>query len=100
MRSQWKNPVSYPAFTRRLKLMDLKQAIETPRAEYQVRKPKTTPIQDNIRRTETLRNERIAVLDFDQLAKLEKRPVKIYANRIIMPKPKQTIWKRFISLFK
>ena len=80
--------------------MDLKQAIETPRAEYQVRKPKTTPIQDNIRRTETLRNERIAVLDFDQLAKLEKRPVKIYANRIIMPKPKQTIWKRFISLFK
>lgn len=80
--------------------MTLADAIERPRVESQVRKPKTNPIQDNIRRTETLRNERIAVLDFDQLAKLEKRPVKVYANRIIMPKPKQTIWKRFISLFK
>ena len=35
--------------------MDLKQAIYSPRAENQVRKRKETPIQDEIRRKATLR---------------------------------------------
>ena len=98
MRAKWELPTSYSAFTRRLKKMNLHDAIEKPRAESQVRVRKTTPIQDNIRRTQTLRNERIAVLDFDQLAKLEKREVRVYTKKV--QPPKQNLLTRFISFFK
>lgn len=93
MRSKWKNPVSYSAFSRRLKEMTLAEAIERPRVEYQVRIWKSNPIQDRIRRSQTLKSERVAIVDLDDLSRIEH-------NRIRMPKPKPTLWKRFISLFK
>lgn len=94
MRAIWEHPVSYTAFTRRLNKMSLYDAVHMKRAEYNVRdmRPKT-PIQDSIRRTQTLKEENIPILDLDELAKLE-------VNKIRMPKPKPSLWKRFISLFK
>jgi hypothetical protein len=57
-----------------------------------------TPIEDNIRRTQKLKDENVQILDFDEIDKIEKR--KKNKNRIQMPKPKQSLWSRFISLFR
>ena len=64
------------------------------RAEYNVRdmRPKT-PIQDNIRRVQTLKEENIPYLDLEELERLGIAEIR-------MPKPKKSLWRRFISLFK
>ena len=81
--------------------MILHDAIETPRVEYQVRDLRSkTPIQDNIRRMQTLKEENIQILDLDELVKIEKEIKPRKTNRIRIPKPKQTIRHRFFNLFK
>ena len=85
--------------------MNLHDAIETPRSEYNVRKQGSkTPIQDSIRRVHKLNEENVQILDLDKLVSLEtvskpKRKVEVYAKSMIQP-PKKSLWKRFISLFK
>lgn len=85
--------------------MNLHDAIETPRAEYNVRNRESkTPIQDSIRRAQKLKEANIQILDLDKLVSLEavgkpKRKVEVYAKSMIQP-PKKSIWKRFTSLFK
>ena len=86
-------PLSYSAFVNRLKRMNLHDAIYTPRVEYQVRYTDKTPIQDSIRRRQINNEENIQILDLDNLMKVEKRTC-------TPQKPKKTLWKRFISLFK
>jgi hypothetical protein len=73
--------------------MNLHDAIYKPRVEYQVRATNKTPIQDAVRRKQTLKEENIMAADFYHLKKVEKRTW-------TPPKPKKTLWKRFISLFK
>lgn len=85
--------------------MNLHDAIETPRAEYNVRNRESkTPIQDSIRRVQKLKEANIQILDLDELVSLEavgkpKRKVEVYTKSMIQP-PKKSIWKRFTSLFK
>ena len=86
-------PVSYSNFIGRTKKMSLYDAIYMPRVEYQVRDTNKTPIQDSIRRRQINKEENIQILDLDNLMKVEKRTW-------TPPKPKKTLWKRFISLFK
>lgn len=100
-KSQWNSPVSYPTFTRRLHKMNLHDAIYFPRVEYNVRSqtPKT-PIQDNIRRMQTLKEENVQILDLDELTKIENIELpKKNKNRYHF-KPKQSLRNRFISFFK
>ena len=94
-RALWNTPLSYAAFTKRLKKMNLHDAIYTPRVEYNVRDhtPKT-PIQDAIRRRATMKAENIQVIDLDNLRKLEMW------NTIKMPKPKKTLLQRIIGWIK
>lgn len=94
MKSQGETPVGYTAFTKRLKKMSLYDAIYSPRVEYQVRdqSPKT-PIQDSIRRTQTLKEANIKILD---LYELEHKKNKVNMK----PKKRRTLLDRFISFFK
>ena len=73
--------------------MNLHDAIYMPRAEFQVRDTNKTTIQDRIRRKQINKSENIQILDLDNLMKVEKRTW-------TPPKPKKTLWQRFISLFK
>ncbi len=78
--------------------MTLAEAIEKGRTEHQVRDHKSkTPIQDSIRRSETLRKANVKIVDLDDLIKLEKRDVKVYTYHI---NPKKTLRQKFIWLFK
>ena len=78
--------------------MTLAQAMERGRAEYQVRDHKSkTPIQDEIRRAKTLKDNDIYFVDLNDLAKLEKRDVKVYTYYM---NPKKTLRDKFIWLFK
>ena len=93
-------PVSYGAFTVRLKKMDLHDAVYTPRAEYNVRdKTPKHPIQDEIRRRQINKEENIQVLDFHEVKKVEQRLQKGKKNKIQIPKPKKSLLDRFILLF-
>lgn len=101
-KAQWENPVTYSSFRHRLSRMNLHDAIEKDRVEYNVRDWKSkTPIQDEIRRKQINKEENISILDLDELVKIEEEriPVKKW-SRYMIPKPKPTLWKRFISLFK
>ena len=81
--------------------MNLHDAIETPRVESQVRDLSSkTPIEDNIRRMQTLKQENIQILDLDELVKLETKARPRKTNTIRIPKPKQTIRHRFFNLFR
>lgn len=93
-------PLSYPAFTRRLKKMSLYDAIHSPRVEYQVRATDKTPIQDFIRRRQINKEENIQILDFKYMEMVEKRNFQKKTARIQMPKPKKTILQRIISWIK
>ena len=88
-------PVTYATFQRRLKKMNLHDAIYTPRAEYQVkhRFENKTPIQDAVRRKQINKSENIQILDLDHLRKLEM-------NQIKMPKPRKTLFQRIIEWIK
>lgn len=78
--------------------MTLAEAIERGRTEHQVRdRSSKTPIQDSIRRSETLRKANVKIVDLDDLIKLEKRDVKVYTYHI---NPKKTLRQKFIWLFK
>ena len=96
-------PVSYPAFVNRLRRMELRDAIEYPRVESQVRHRmyNRTPIQDNVRRTQVLKENNIKVLDLDHLMKLEMKELKTkWKNKVVFCKPKKNLWNRFLDLFR
>lgn len=93
-KAQGNTPVSYAAFTMRLKKMNLHDAIYKPRVEYNVRQPNGTPIQDAIRRRQTLKEENVMAADFYHLKKVEKM------NTVKMPKPKKTLLQKIISWIK
>ena len=81
--------------------MTLHDAIYEPRVEHQVREMKFTPtVEDNTRRRLKLNEENVQILDFDEIEKLEKKQKPTKTNKIQMPKPKPTLWDRFISLFR
>lgn len=95
-KAMWENPLKYDQFIKRLKKMTLHDAIYTPRSiEVKPRKSKT-PIQDHQRRVAKLREENVQIVTFDEMKKVETKK----KNKIQMPKPKRTLWDRFISLFK
>lgn len=104
-RALWNTPLSYAAFTKRLKKMNLHDAIYTPRVEYNVRDhtPKA-PIQDSIRRRATMKAENIQVIDLDELWKLQEEKMQEVKQqrkpRVKMPKPKRTLLEKFIWLFR
>jgi len=92
-------PLSYSAFTNRLKKMNLYDAIHSPRVEYQVRATNKTPIQDFIRRRQINKEENIQILDFKYMEMVEKRNFQ-KKNRIQIPKPKRTLLQKIISWIK
>ncbi len=101
MRALWKRPVGYAAFTIRVKKMNLHDAIESPRVDGRGRKiVSKTPIEDNIRRMQTLREENIQILDLDELVRIETKARPRKTNTIRIPKPKQTLLHRFFNLFR
>ena len=80
--------------------MTLRDAIYTPCALYQRRTRKSkTPIQDKIRRTQTLQDENVHVISLDDMIVLEKQKEEL-ANYFFPSKPKPTLRDRFISFFK
>ena len=78
MKAKGKTYVTYPAFINRLRKMELKDAIEYPRVDSQVRHRmyNRTPIQDNIRRTQTLKEHNIQILGLDHLMQVEMKELK------------------------
>lgn len=101
MKAKWELPVSYTAFVHRQQIMNLHDAIETPRVESQVRDLRSkTPIEDDIRRMQTLKENNVQILDLDELVKLETKAKPRKTNTIRMPKPKQTLLHRFLKLFR
>ena len=104
-RQRGNHPVSYPAFSARLKKMNLHDAIYTPRCEYNVRhRDLETPIQNEIRRRQINKEENIHILDLNQIDAVltHGRQHKVYAQQFqpMIPKPKKSLWRKFISLFK
>lgn len=95
-KAQGLSPVNYASFTRRLKKMNLHDAIYMPRVEYQVKHRfyDRNLIQDAIRRKQINKSENIQILDLDYLMELEMK------NQIKMPKPKKSLRVRFLELFK
>ena len=103
MKAKGETYVTYPAFVNRLRKMELKDAIEYPRVDSQVRHRmyNRTPIQDNIRRTQTLKENNIQILDLDDLIKLEMKELKTkWKNKVVFCKPKKSLWNRFLDLFR
>lgn len=113
-RADWNEPLSYDWFIWRLrKWMNVHDAIYTPAAKRRDRwEYKATP-EDNARRRQKLNEENVMILDFDEIDELERKqqPVEITVkqevkpivrkqNRIQIPKPKQSLLDRFISLFR
>ena len=92
-KAQGNTPVTYATFQRRLKKMNLHDAIYTPRVEHQEKDKKRTPIQDAIRRRQINKEENIQILDLDHLMKLEM-------NTIKMPKPRKTLFQRIREWIK
>ena len=118
-RAMWNEPLSYYWFILRLrKWMNVHDAIYTPAAKRRDRwEYKATP-EDNTRRRQKLNEENVMILDFDEIEELERRqqqeiivkqdikpilhhkPNPKMPNKIKMPKPKKTLWDRFLSFFK
>ena len=115
-RADWNEPLSYDWFIWRLrKWMNVHDAIYTPAAKRRDRwEYKATP-EDNARRRQKLNEENVMILDFDEIDELEqKQKIEPYwesivdiierrkknKNRIQIPKPKQSLLDRFISLFR
>lgn len=102
-RSRDLTPVTYAAFRKRVKTMELADAVSMPRVEYNVRdmkKIRERPIQDKIRRKQINKEENIPVLDFEQIDKVlfNKRDYKIMANYNM--KPKRSLFQRMIWWIK
>ena len=113
-RADWNEPLSYYWFILRLrKWMNVHDAIYTPAAKRRDRwEYKATP-EDNTRRRQKLNEENVMILDFDEIDELERKqqpleitvkqevkPIVRKQNRIQIPKPKQSLLDRFISLFR
>lgn len=100
-KAQGNTPVCYWAFTRRLRKMNLHDAIYKPRVEYNVRDGKSkTPIQDAIRRKQINKEENIQILDFKYTEMAERKNFQKKMARIQMPKPKKTLLQKIISWIK
>jgi hypothetical protein len=85
--------------------MNLHDAIYSKRTKAPYRRKAQTPIQDDIRRTHTLKENNVQILDLDELVKLEFENVHIETkprtvNVIKMPMPKQSLLHRFLKLFR
>ena len=94
-------PVCYERFAKRLKKMNLHDAIYTPRVEGKARdmKAKLEPtVADNYRRRQTLNDENVQYIDFRHTVAVEERFKK--KNKIEMPKPKKKWYEKIIDLFK
>ena len=88
-------PCTYEWFRKRLKKLNLHDAIYYPRADNMARDHSLKPtIQDTVRRKTINRLENIQIIDFKHLEKVE------IPNRIQMPKPKKSLRVRFLELFK
>lgn len=85
--------------------MNLHDAIHSPRVEHQVRNTTVKPtVNDFQRRLHILNEENVMVVDLNNLQKIEsdEKPV-IYPKQAKQPKKskrKQSLFLRFISLFK
>ena len=84
--------------------MTLHDAIYFPRAEYHVTKHKQNPIQDNLRRMQTLKENNIQILTFEEIEHLEQQLLtpnqkEEMANKYNF-KPKPSLRIRFISFLK
>ena len=95
--------------------MNVHDAIYTPAVKRNRRwEYKSTP-EDNTRRRQKLNEENVMILDFDEIDELEqKQKIEPYwesivdiierrkknKNKIQIPKPKQSLLDRFISLFR
>lgn len=102
-KAQGNTPVTYATFQRRLKKMNLHDAIYMPRVEYQVkhRFENRNPIQDAVRRKQINKSENIQILDLDHLRKLEMKELKTkWKNKVVFCKPKQTLFQKIISWIK
>ena len=86
-KAQGLSPVNYASFTRRLKKMNLHDAIYMPRVEYNVKHRfyDRNLIQDAIRRKQINKEENIQILDLDDLIEM---------NQIKMPKPRKTLLQK------
>lgn len=96
-------PVCYERFARRLKKMNLHDAIYTPRAEHKARdmKAKLEPtVADKYRRRQTLNDENVQYLDFRHTKAVEESFKKKKKNRIEIPKPKKKWYEKIIDIFK
>ena len=109
MKAKGETYVTYPAFINRLRKMELKDAIEYPRVDSQVRHRmyNRTPIQDNIRRIQVLKDEDIQILTFEEIEKAESftKDPHLPPNTVITMakynmKPKKSWWSRFLDLFR
>lgn len=88
-------PLKYDQFIKRLRVMNLHDAIYTPRRVGNYDRQPKTPIQDSIRRVAKLKEQNVQLLDFDEIEKLE--------NTNLSPtlkQPKPTLKDRFISFLK
>jgi hypothetical protein len=95
-KAQGNKPISYPTFSKRLKTLNLHDAIYTPsRREVRPRKS-NTPIHDHIRRMENLKQNNVQVIDFSEMKKVEKP---VHHNHYISRKKKQSFWNRFKDFF-
>lgn len=93
-KAQWEMPLKYDQFIKRLKKMNLHDAIYTPRAfEVRPRKSKT-PIQDHQRRITKLKENNVQIVTFEEMKRAEKK-----TNKIQIPKTKK-IRDRFLDIFK
>lgn len=92
-------PLKYDQFIKRLKVMNLHDAIYRPRTYAAYDKKPKTPIQDDLRRMKKLKDENVQILSLDELTQIETPNLR-KANKIQMPKPKQTLRHRFTSLFR
>lgn len=116
-RADWNEPLSYYWFICRLRRwMNLHDAIYTPcTPSYHKREEYKATVEDNTRRRQKLNEENVMILDFDEIDELEqKQKIEPYwesivdiierrkknTNRIQIPKPKQSLLDRFISLFR
>lgn len=78
--------------------MNLHDAIYTPRVHASYDRKLKTPIQADIRRVAKLREQKVQILDFNEIEKLERELDKDFELTTETNKP--TLRNRFISLFK
>lgn len=102
-KAQWEIPLKYDQFIKRLKTMNLHDAIYTPRSKEAKPRKSKTPIQDHQRRMAKLKENNVQILTFEEMEKVEKKvfnPKDKPMPKYNMKPKKKTLRDRFISLFK